>query len=987
MHRKFEKVLCLVILSLSPLFAGFGDMSLSSSTHDTVNQSNRTDISFSWAAPQTDSGTVLNGYYYQLDQSSGTLVNDSHAQLSAAASSKITSAEAGDGNYYFHLAPFATDGEIGATVHFGPIKIDTTAPSALSITPEGGTYSEAQTVSMRASDANNYTIYYTDNGDTPTNASTQYSVPITVSSSKTLKAIAIDSAGNQSNIKSVFFTINTSSNIAQFGEEITAGSTVATNSNGNSEDVKRELSVEGTSVTHYKYKVDTGTFGAQTEIDTKIDLSTLNEGTHTLSLIGYDGTSWQSEASATKLTFTVDNTEPSTVEFSIATGTTITTESTLTLTSANSETIYYTTDESDPSSSNGTNSASKSFTSSDNGTVTIKAVAYDSAKNKTEIVQAVYTVNIAVDEPEPEPEPDPDPQPVVTYTSIAVFGEAITDNSIVSVSGNSPTAISTISIGGEGVLYYKYKADEESYSSMINVNEPIDLTTLLEGNHTLYALAYNGNRWQRDPTTLTLNIDNTAPLNAVFTPVDGSTILTETNITIASEGASSIYYTTDSSDPSKDNGVLGSSIPISQEHNGTFTLKAIAYDDVNNSSEIVTAVYTVEISTPVVILDTNDSRDNNSSDSNTDSNTSIIDDTNATVSPIDEPAEDIEDANETLPPVTDPNEENEKTEDNETLPPIINPPIADPIEDITNEENNDTTPSDSDPVDDSTENNATLPPENDPIEQENNQSTTQDEDQGEDDENENPLENNSTQDSTTGFSILDTQTLYNTDGSITQTTQFIDQNNTIIDVQMITYQTSASSITEGDGTLSIFNTVIDESGNTRESTMTLNPDGTLSHQVYSNQVTTRLFIKIIGAQSILHEDNSLQTTARLTHSSGTTQTTSLLKPDGTAHNRINFVNSDINRTSSMDFHLAGSKTHVLEDGSIHMESPQITAGDKAFTVTAVSLYSAKIQIKTEEFTLPEFDAGSKVSVEKSDDGTVHIKVESAPMQKNQVISY
>jgi len=383
-----------LLLSTS-LFASFNSMNpLQSSSHDTTNQSNNKNVAISWNQATSSDGDTLAGYYYILDTNSNTLmpnVVSTRKTLGSIATSKTETITGADGSYYFHLAPYADGGNTGATLHFGPIKIDSTAPSALSLSPDGGSFSETQSVSMSATDANNYTIYYTTDGTTPTSSSTTYSSAITVASTKTIKAIAIDSAGNSSTIKSSSFTINTTTNVAQFGSEVTAGATIATNSDGNSALIKREVTVSGSSVTHYKYKVDSASFSAQTLKATAIDLSTLSDGSHTISIVGYDGSTWQTDASATTLSFTVDNTAPSAIAFSTTSGTEFTSATTITISSANSNKIYYTTDGSTPT----TNSIEGTTVSlSSNGSYTIKAIAFDTAGNKTSVAQALYTVSI-----------------------------------------------------------------------------------------------------------------------------------------------------------------------------------------------------------------------------------------------------------------------------------------------------------------------------------------------------------------------------------------------------------------------------------------------------------------------------------------------------------------------------------------------------------------------------------------------------------------
>jgi len=73
--------------------------------------------------------------------------------------------------------------------------------------PVAGTYTSAQSVTLSDSTIG-ATIYYTTNGTTPSISSTVYTGPISVSSSETIKAIAIANGYTNSSVASAAYTIN-----------------------------------------------------------------------------------------------------------------------------------------------------------------------------------------------------------------------------------------------------------------------------------------------------------------------------------------------------------------------------------------------------------------------------------------------------------------------------------------------------------------------------------------------------------------------------------------------------------------------------------------------------------------------------------------------------------------------------------------------------------------------------------------------------------
>ncbi|HMT74333.1 MAG TPA: chitobiase/beta-hexosaminidase C-terminal domain-containing protein, partial [Chitinophagaceae bacterium] len=102
----------------------------------------------------------------------------------------------------------ATSGNDYAVWSIAPVN---PAPT-VTISPVSAFVTTPQTVTITATDNGTTTIYYTTDGSTPTASSTIYTVPFNVTTTTTVKAIAIDNGGVSSGVVSATYTFVTPTN-------------------------------------------------------------------------------------------------------------------------------------------------------------------------------------------------------------------------------------------------------------------------------------------------------------------------------------------------------------------------------------------------------------------------------------------------------------------------------------------------------------------------------------------------------------------------------------------------------------------------------------------------------------------------------------------------------------------------------------------------------------------------------------------------------
>ena len=140
------------------------------------------------------------------------------------------------------IKAIAIEGDKVSSVATAIYTINVTAPS---FDPYTGSYPKGTTITLTSS---GNTIYYTTNGDTPTSSSTEYTAPIVLTESMTVKAIAVDKYGNESAVRSATYTamvpgqVDITPNYTFFGKDASFS--------GESNDEVTGTTTEGITVTY-----------------------------------------------------------------------------------------------------------------------------------------------------------------------------------------------------------------------------------------------------------------------------------------------------------------------------------------------------------------------------------------------------------------------------------------------------------------------------------------------------------------------------------------------------------------------------------------------------------------------------------------------------------------------------------------------------------------------------------------------------------------
>jgi N-acetylneuraminic acid mutarotase len=418
-------------------------------------------------------------------------------------------------------------------------------PSAPKISPAAGTYTSAQSVTITEGTPGAI-IYYTTDGSTPTASSTPYTVPITVSSTETISAIAIATGNSSSPVATAAYTINLT----------TVATPIISPAAGTYSSTQSVTITDSTAGATIYYTTNGTTPTASSTPYTGAISVTATETVQAIAIAsGFTNSAVASSA------YTINLAAAATPVISPAAGTYTSTQSVTITDSTAGATIYYTTNGTTPTASSTPYTGAISVTS----TETIEAIAIASGFSNSAVASAAYTINLPAATPVISPAAG-------TYTSVQSV--TITDSTAGAIiyyttNGTTPTASSAV------------------YSGAISVSstETIEAIAVATGFSTsaVASAAY------------TINLPAATP---VISPAAGTyTSVQSVTITDSTAGAI-IYYTTNGTTPTAQSTVYSGAISVST----TETIEAIAVAPGFTHSAAASAAYTINLpaATPAI---------------------------------------------------------------------------------------------------------------------------------------------------------------------------------------------------------------------------------------------------------------------------------------------------------------------------------------------------------------------------------------------------
>ena len=428
-------------------------------------------------------------------------------------------------------------------------------PSATSpiFAPAGGTYTSAQSVTL--SDATSgATIYYTIDGSQPSTASTKYSTAISVAATTTVNALAVASGYSNSAVASATYTIN-----------LPAAATPTFSPAGGTYTSAQSVTLsDATSGATIYYTID----GSQpSTASTKYSTAISVAATTTVNALAV--ASGYSNSAVSSATYTINLPAAATPTFSPAAGTFTSAQSVTLADATPGATIYYTVDNSTPTTSSLKYTAAISVAT----TTTIKAIAVASGFSSSAVASGTFTINL----------------PAAAAPTFSPAAGTFTAAQSVTLSDTTPAATIYYTVDGSMPTTASTK-----YAGAISVGSTTTINAI--------AIATGYSTSAEASATYTINLPAAAA--PTFSPAAGTfTTVQSVTLSDATPGAI-IYYTTDGTQPTTASTKYTTAISVG----ASTTINAVAAASGYSNSAVASATYTINLPTLAVnvVLSTHD---------------------------------------------------------------------------------------------------------------------------------------------------------------------------------------------------------------------------------------------------------------------------------------------------------------------------------------------------------------------------------------------
>ncbi|MDH5718008.1 MAG: NHL repeat-containing protein [Spirochaetia bacterium] len=351
----------------------------------------------------------------------------------------------------------------------------------------------------------------------------------------------------------------------------------------NDTNTSANITVGGSGIVSYSYRLDTGSWSPETSVNTPISLSSLSDGNHIIQVIGKDTLgNWQDVNVSTVYSWNVVySVSPTAVISNLPDSITANTTANITVGGTGIVAYKYSLD-------GGTWSAETDIST---------------VLSLSSLIEGSHTIN------------------VIGKNSIGTWQETAssTNYTWVIISTTLPSAVllnlpdsltvdntALITVSGSGVVAYKYSLDGGAWSSETDVSIPINLSGLSDGIHTISVIGKNSiDAWQEtaSSTDYTWEVNTSRP-TAVLSNLPSTVSVSDTaSISVSGSGVVAYKYSLDGGAWSSETDV-SIFITLSGLSNGSHTISVIGKSSWAWQETASATSYTWEVNTtqPVAVL-------------------------------------------------------------------------------------------------------------------------------------------------------------------------------------------------------------------------------------------------------------------------------------------------------------------------------------------------------------------------------------------------